>query len=314
MRVIFLFSLLVSALLSSDFSTFIKDLKKESISKKILTKKEADKYFSNIKYLKRVVSSNKNQTHKKLTFEEYMKKVVSNVRINKAKENKRLHFDLLEKIENKYKVNKEVIVSLWGIETFFGKYTGKRNMLDALSTLAYSDKKAKRRAFFRKEFLISLEILKKQKIDKKDFKGSWAGAMGQCQFMPSSYKSYAQDFDKDGTADIWNSKDDIFASIAYYLKRNSYKYNEPISYEIKKKNFNLIKNIKYKKKISYFKNIGLDIPKSIDDNLKAKIIHIKNSDHKGGSFVLAFDNYYVIRRWNTPIFFITSVSKLSQNI
>jgi membrane-bound lytic murein transglycosylase B len=314
MKVIFYFLFFISTLFSSNFETFLKGLKKESISKKILSKKEANRYFSGIKYLKKVILSNKSQTHKKYTFQDYMKKVVSKTRIKKAKENKKLHFKLLQKIEDKYKVNKEVIISLWGIETFFGKYTGKKNILDALSTLAYSDKKIKRRVFFRKEFFIALEILKQQKINKADFKGSWAGAMGQCQFMPSSYKSYAQDFNKDGRADIWHTKDDVFASIANYLKKNKYKYNEPINYEIKKDNFHLIKNIKDKKNISYFRKIGLNIPKSINSNLKAKVIHIKNSDYKNGSFILAFDNYFVIRKWNTPIFFITSVSKLSQNI
>ena len=121
----------------------------------------------------------------------------------------------------KYGVAPEIIVSIWGIETNYGKYMGKFNVIEALATLAYA---SRRKNFFKKELLNSLLIYEKNIKDmNKVLMGSWAGAMGQGQFMPSSFLNYAVDYDKDKIVDIWNSHYDIFASIANYLKSHGWK-------------------------------------------------------------------------------------------
>jgi len=310
---LFAFLIILSPILGDGFSNHLKSIKKQIINEKILTPKEANSLFKKIKFSKKVIAQNKKQTHKRLKFETYLEKVISKTKINKANEVQKRYKVILDKIENKFKVDKRVITALWGVETFFGKYTGKDDIVDSLSTLSYTAKSKRRRDFFRKELIYAIKIIKNQNIKKKNFLGSWAGAMGQCQFMPSSYIAYAVDFNGDGFKDIWNTKSDIFASIANYLKSNKYKYKEPINYIIKPKDFRIIKKFKDKKlSIAYLRRQGISIDKSIDNRLKAKVVHIKYSTYKNGSYILAFDNHYVIRKWNIPISFITSVSLLSK--
>jgi membrane-bound lytic murein transglycosylase B len=125
------------------------------------------------------------------------------------------HRELLETIAQRYEITPATLVAIWGAESNFGRFSGVRPTVPALATLAYDPRRS---ALFRRELFSALEILDRGHIDLADMRGSWAGAMGQPQFMPSSYLQYAQDFDGDGRRDIWESPGDIFASIANYLK------------------------------------------------------------------------------------------------
>jgi len=127
---------------------------------------------------------------------------------------------LLEEVAQKYGVQARFIVAFWGIETDFGRITGGFPLVPALATLAYD---GRRSAYFRKELLNALEILDGGHIAPKDMVGSWAGAMGQCQFMPSSFLNFAVDGDGDGRKDIWTNRKDVFASAANYLSRSGWK-------------------------------------------------------------------------------------------
>ena len=126
---------------------------------------------------------------------------------------------LLKKIGKKYGVQPRFILALWAIETNYGKNTGGFQIVDALATLAYDGRRA---GFFRNELIDALKILGQEHMPAADLKGSWAGALGQCQFMPDSYLKYAVDYDGDGKRDIWNTKADVFASIANYLKSSGW--------------------------------------------------------------------------------------------
>jgi membrane-bound lytic murein transglycosylase B len=129
------------------------------------------------------------------------------------------HRTLLERIGKQYGVHPRILVSVWGLESNFGRFAGVRPTIPTLITLAYDQRRS---VMFRSELLSALEILNRGDIELDRLKGSWAGALGQPQFMPSSYLEYAQDFDEDGRRDIWTSEADVFASVAYYLQRHGW--------------------------------------------------------------------------------------------
>jgi membrane-bound lytic murein transglycosylase B len=129
------------------------------------------------------------------------------------------HKALLQKVSRKYNVSPRILVAVWGLESNFGRFAGVRPTIAALATLAYDPRRA---PLFREELFNALEILNAGDVDAGHLKGSWAGALGQPQFMPSTYLKYGQDFDGDGKRDIWSSHADVFASIAYYLQQHGW--------------------------------------------------------------------------------------------
>ena len=164
---------------------------------------------------KRVIENDKCQPEFTLTFSEYIEKRNSETRIQNGLNNKSKYNDLLNKIDNYYNVQSRFILSIWGLETAYGKITGNYPVLESLLTMSYDER---RRRYFTKELYNALKILEQGHINVIDFKGSWAGAMGQNQFMPSSFLNYAQDFNNDGKKDIWTDTEDSLASIARYLQ------------------------------------------------------------------------------------------------
>lgn len=197
---------------------FKKEARKEGISDKTL--KEA---FAKTKPIPRVIELDRKQPETMLTLEEYLEKIVTVTRIETGREMLAKHRSLLTGIGEEYDVEPEFIVALWGIETNYGGNTGSYSTIDALATLAHD---GRRSSFFRKELLNALKIIENDHISATDMRGSWAGAMGQCQFMPSSFLSYAVDYDNDGKHDIWGTLPDVFASIANYLRKVGWKKGE----------------------------------------------------------------------------------------
>ncbi len=162
-----------------------------------------------------VISNDRSQAEFTETFEQYLEKRVTQWRIDTGRARLAQHRELLEQVGAHYGVEPRFIVAFWGIETNFGNFTGGTDVIRALVTLAYDPRRAD---YFRRELFSALQILNEGHIAHADMKGSWAGAMGQSQFMPSSFVQYAQDFDGDGRRDIWTTPADVFASIAQYLK------------------------------------------------------------------------------------------------
>jgi membrane-bound lytic murein transglycosylase B len=225
------------------FEKWKKDFASRVAKKKILSKNFVLKALEDLKYDPEIIEKDRNQITASTTvdYTEWIPKWI-NSEPHRIEEGKRLlkkYKTLLSKVERKYKVDKEVIISLWGVETLYGKVTGDYNLVHALSTLAY-DKR--RRSFFEKELTSALQMIAQGHTTQEDLKGSWAGATGNCQFMPSSFILHAQDWDKDGKKDIWGNKGDIFASIANYLKNNGWKKGKIIgklAKDTKGKKFNL---------------------------------------------------------------------------
>jgi len=161
-----------------------------------------------------VVERDRSQAELTLTLDQYLTRRLDRRTVRTAREMLRRHAKLLNRVSAAYGVPARVVVAVWGLESNFGRFVGVRPTIAALATLAFDERRA---SYFRGELLEALRILDHGDIALADMKGSWAGAMGQVQFMPSSYVKHAVDFDGDGRRDIWRSQADVFASIANYL-------------------------------------------------------------------------------------------------
>ncbi len=210
-------SLLTTSVYSAEspsFDDWLIKLRAEAKEKGI-SEKTIKLALTDLKVYPKAVKRDRSQPEFKRTFVSYSKKRLSDWRINTGMKMKKQHGELLEKVGKAYGVQPHFILAFWGLETNYGNYMGKNDIIRSLATLAFDKRRS---AYFRKELFNALKILDEGHIALKDMKGSWSGAMGQGQFMPSSFLQFAEDFDGDGKKDIWNNKADVFASIANYLK------------------------------------------------------------------------------------------------
>jgi membrane-bound lytic murein transglycosylase B len=293
---------------ADDFIIWKDNLYQKALQKNY-EKKFLTKVFSVIKLSSAVIIQDKKQ-FKPQSFNQYYKNAVNNLRIKLAKQNIKKHQILLEEISHKYQVPTSYIVALWAVETSFGKMMGNYNIVNSLANLAYE---GRRRKFFEKEFFAALEIMQKNNIAIKDFKGSWAGAMGQCQFMPTTYLSYGVDYNQDNRIDIWNDRADIFASIANYLKQYRWNMSLPWGYEIKP--------FKVKKRLNknYYKLDGLikkyQLVRLNNKEFPKELLHsqVKIINYQDRYFVV-FKNFAVIKKWNNSNYFALTIGLLANQI
>ena len=270
--------------------------------------------FNSINYRKKTIVHDKAQPErKKITLDAYIPRAVPEWKIAKARKLFLENKELLEKIGKDFGVQPRFIVALWGVETNFGNYTGNFSTLSALATLAYD---GRRETFFKKEFFAALKIIDEGHITIADMKGSWAGAMGQVQFMPSSFNAYAVDYNNDGKKDIWNNTADALASAANYLKQakwdDTYTWGRqvllPDNYDAQ------VSGLKLTKKLNEWQSLGIrtyegnNLPKV---DLDASLIM---PDGEDGRIYLVYNNYKSIMRWNRSDYFATSVAHLSDAI
>ena len=268
--------------------------------------------LSNVELREKVVKYDRNQPEFKLTYDRYMRNVVPASRVEKGKrlwdENK----VLLDEISAKYGVQPRYIVALWGIESSFGKHTGGFSVINALATMAYDGRRA---TFFRKELLAALKIIDEGHIAYPDMKGSWAGAMGQCQFMPSSFLAYAQDWDGDGKQDIWQNKADIFASIAHYLQqagwRDDLTWGRQVQLPRDFANAAQLVDAKTRKTMEEWRALGVTNPDGSSlptRNLSSRLVM---PDGDEGPAFLVYANFDATLRWNRSNYFALAVGALS---
>ncbi|MDC5807317.1 lytic murein transglycosylase [Vibrio europaeus] len=296
------------------FEQYVEGLKQEArtngISEQII-----NQAFDNVTHKPRAVKADKNQPEKKLTLDEYIPRAVPDWKVKQAKALYKEHYAELSRIGEEYGVQPRFIVALWGVESNFGKFTGNYPVIDALSTLAYD---GRREAFFRKETMAALQILQEGHISVSDFKGSWAGAMGQCQFMPSSFLSYAADGSGDGKKDIWNTEADVFASAANYLSQSG--WNDKFTWGRQVKlpqgfDMDLEGRVEGKEKtLAEWNQLGItrydgsSLPQvDVDAWLTAP-------DNANGRVYLVYNNYNVLMKWNRSYYFALAVSHLADRI
>ncbi len=200
------------------FADWLAAVRTEALGRGI-TARTVTEALSDVEPLPVVLERDRTQAERTLSIDEYLKRRLNRRTIQTAREMAVRHAALLDQVSSAYGVPPGIIVAIWGLESNFGRFSGVRPTIPALATLAYDNRRA---SLFREELFSALRILDQGDIDLARMKGSWAGAMGQPQFMPSSYLKYAVDFDHDGKKDIWESNADVFASIANYLKQNGW--------------------------------------------------------------------------------------------
>jgi membrane-bound lytic murein transglycosylase B len=227
--------LLVTALLAAQepsrpsFAEFLAGIRTEALARGIRPE-IVDAAFTGIEEPSTVViERDRSQAEIVQTLEKYLSQRVTAKQVATAREMLVSHHDLLEEITATYGVPSSLLVSIWGFESNFGRFSGTRPTVAALATLAWDPRRS---ALFHRELLASLEILNRGDIDLPSMKGSWAGAMGQVQFIPSSYLQYAEDYDGDGRRDIWSTTADVFASIANYMHGSGWKDGEAWGREV----------------------------------------------------------------------------------
>ena len=176
--------------------------------------------LQDVQPVRRIIERDRNQAEDKLTLAVYLNRVVSRKTVDRGRGMAREHRELLARISKKYGVQGRVVLAIWGIETRFGAVKANVPIIPSVATLAFDKRRSK---YFRSQLISVLKMLDKGYIEQNNLLGSWAGAMGQPQFMPSSYLAYAQDFDGDGRRDIWQNTGDVLASIANYLSVHGWK-------------------------------------------------------------------------------------------
>lgn len=296
-----------------DFATWLKGVEQEAL-KRGLPRKVVDEALADLAPIARVLELDRRQPETTQTFQEYVGRVVTPARIETARARLDEHRETLSRVSGRYGVSPRFIVSLWAIETDFGRIAGNFPVIAALATLAYD---GRRSAFFREELFNALKIAARGDIPVQEMRGSWAGAMGQSQFMPSSYLAYATDFDGDGRADIWNSRPDVFASIANYLSSVGWRNDETWGREVRlPQSFDrsLIDHTKVTRPLSAWQGLGVrradggDLPSR---EMPASLI--QPAGPEGPSFLI-YNNYRVLLRWNRSLYFATAVGFLADKI
>ena len=253
----------------------------------------------------------RSQPEHRLTYVTYRNSRVDSYRIAIGRKEYKKNQVILDEVARRYGVDPFFIVSFWGMETSYGSYMGNFPVIQSLATLAYD---SNRPAFFRKELFLALHILNDGHVTLARFKGEWAGASGQPQFLPSSWVKYAVDYDGDGRKDIWDSKPDVFASIANYMKINGWKTGEPWAIYVKLP-ANFDKKLEGKsivKPVSEWNAMGVRTEKGEplpDQNLTASIVQ-----PNGGPVFLAYPNYKMILRYNNSIYYAGAIGYLADKI
>ncbi len=314
----FLLVLLLSSFMG--LSSAIADYSKHPDAQKFIEKLENN--YDRTKILTIFKSANKQQSiinamnrpaEKVKSWADYKKIFIQKKRVNQGVQFWLENDEILTKASKKYGVAPEIIVAIIGVETSYGRNKGSYRVIDALTTLSFDY--PKRSKFFKKQLKSFFLLCEEQKQDPLSLKGSYAGAMGYGQFIPSSYRSFAIDFDGDGFSDIWNNKADAIGSVANYFSQHGWRSGEKIvipakfdkSYDI-----SLVNKLKLDKNIGNLKKIGFHPLYPLSDQIKALPLILESDD--GKKYLLGLHNFYVITRYNHSHLYAMAVYELSKLI
>jgi membrane-bound lytic murein transglycosylase B len=242
---------------------------------------------------------------------------ITDKRINGGVAFWREHRALVSKAAKQFGVDPQIIVAVIGVETFYGRVTGSYRVLDALATLSfyYPDTGNDRSGFFSSELANFIMLGEEEGLPLKEVKGSYAGAMGLGQFIPSSYREYSVDFDGDGRRDLWSSMDDAIGSVANYLHRHGWEYGAPVANRARvldHANMDLIsrRNFKVKKSVDELAAAGFEATHPANPEMLAAVARLEEAE--GESYWITFKNFYVITRYNRSPLYAMAVFELSE--
>ncbi|WP_246525269.1 lytic murein transglycosylase [Thalassovita aquimarina] len=272
-----------------------------------------DRAFRGVKYNADVIQKDRNQSEFTKTIWEYLDSAASDTRVKNGRKALQRHGRTLRAIEAKYGVDKEVVAAVWGLESAYGTYRGSTNVIEALATLAYDGRRGR---FFEAQLIDALKILQSGDTSPRNMTGSWAGAMGHTQFIPSSYQAFAVDFTGDGRRDIWSDDPaDALASTAAYLARHGWKKGQPWGIEVQlPRGFNYaLANRKIQKMPSEWARMGVkDMNgRPVRDYGAASVLLPAGAQ---GAAFLIFKNFSVIERYNTADAYVIGVGHLSDRL
>lgn len=300
------------SVVAASFEQCISELQTKALASGV-SPNVADTVLGNAKYREKIISLDRNQPEFVQTFTDYFEKRVTTWRIQKGQEMLAKHRDFLAQLTREYGVPGSYLLAFWGLETNFGSYKGTSPVIDSLATLACDNRRS---SYFSGELIQALLLIDREDLQVKDMLGSWAGAMGHTQFMPSAYMKYAQDGDQDGQVNLWNSEQDALASAANFLQhlgwQSGYKWGREVSLP---KDFDYQLAGKHSShSLSFWTEQGVkqtdgstlgsgELPGSL----------LVPAGHQGPIF-LAYQNFDVILRWNNSEYYGIAVGHLADRI
>ena len=296
----------------ANFSQCVEGLKQRALSERI-SQAVVDNDLAGVNFVRRVIELDRKQPEFSQTFYNYYSQRVTKARVQMGQELLKKHQSLLNKLNQKYGVPPQYLIAFWGMETNFGRYLGKMNVLDSLATLACDPRRSE---FFTLELFEALRLIDAGIVSGTQMRGSWAGAMGNMQFMPSAYRRYALDADQDGRIDLWGSLPDAFTSAANYLQQIHWKrgwrwgreVSLPKSFDYSLAGRNKPKPIKAWAAMGVKQSNGERLP-----DLDEPAALVVPAGHNGPAF-LVYDNFHVMLKWNLSEFYALSVGILADQI
>lgn len=306
----------------SDFQRWLAGFRETALAAGI-TRETLDRSLSGIEPIPRVMELDRKQPEFTTSYETYLTSTVSQARVDKARQYRKDDAALLKEISRRYGVQSRFILALWAMESSFGKGMGNYPVITSLATLAYD---GRRRSYFEHELIAALRIVQDGDVAPEAMKGSWAGAMGQSQFMPSSFLKYAVDYEGTGRRDIWSSRADVYASIANYLSRVGWHADQnwgravhvPAKLSDAEFGLTVTHPVGEWAKLGVTDASGKPLPTS---KLAASLIRIQSppaqiggAPRPPGPYFLVYDNFRTIMDWNKSFFFATSVGQLADRI
>lgn len=306
------------SLSNEKFNEWLVSFKSRAIAQGV-TKETVDYALKNAKFLERIVALDRKQPEFFEKTYEYLEKRIDEKRIQTGKNLLNENAVLLEKVNAKFKVDKEILIALWGIETNFGVNKGKVDIISALSTLSFDNRRSE---FFEKELIILLKLIDNKTVKYESLYGSWAGAIGNFQFMPSTIQKYGINFDEVSDIDLINSFQDSLASAANYLKTIGWTEKNKWGFEVKIDNGfdnNLIssdsRNLKNKISITQLKSLGFKNKNGSEImSIDKKEGWLIRPDGEDGPIYIVFDNFLRLLEWNRSLRFAITVGTLSDKI
>lgn len=302
-----------AALATPDFASWLQEFRREAAAAGI-SAQTLDQALGGLEPLSRVVELDRKQPEFVQTLEDYVNARVSDRRIANGRRMLARYPTWLGRVEKKYGVQRRFLVALWGIETNYGEHTGSFPVIRSLATLAFDDRRA---AYFRQELLYALQIVDAGHIPLARMTGSWAGAMGQCQFMPSSFRRYAVDADGDGRSDIWRSVPDVLASAANYLASIGWHDDQTWGRAVRlPKNFDVsLAGLDTRLPLARWRSLGVrrsnNRPLPVRPDMEASLLLPEGAQ---GPAYLVYDNFRTLLAWNRSNAFAIAVGTLADRL
>lgn len=295
-----------------DFETWLDGVRAEALAGGI-SQATVDAALRDTRPIARVIELDRRQPEGRITFAQYLASRVPDSRVEAARARLRSHRALLDEVAARYRVQPRFIVALWGLESDFGRYMSPFPVIDSLATLAHD---GRRGDYFRAELLVALRIIDGGHVAPGEMRGSWAGALGQCQFMPSNFFKFAVDYDNDGRRDIWGTLPDVFASIANYLAGFDWRDDQTWGREVRlPAGFDQsLVGLDTIKPIGAWQGLGARLPDGGDLPARQLPASIVMPDGAGGQAYLVYGNFRAILDWNRSTYFALSVGILADRV